>query len=153
LAWVEETNKFRKLGLNEQLRFDNPACTGQPGGNVHRTSPMYGGSTPGIVNPNARGSALNTQTRKLITRNVDEAWEQKEPICCMDEERRVFVVGQCDKLKYAFDTYQRNGVIVYPNNGAQVPRRQYYGYDEEMAYGMCAYNELIHGDEWGFYGE
>lgn len=156
LAWVEETNRFRKLGINEQLRFDAPGhtgnlnCTGIPGGNVHRTSPMYGRErTPGIVNPNARGSAVNT--RKQITRYVNENWEQKEPICTMDDERRVFVVGQCDKLKYAFDSYQFNGVRVYPQNGAQVPRRCYSGYPDAMGYGMCAYNALMRGDDWGYF--
>jgi len=149
LAWIEETNKFRKLGVNETLRFDTPKPTGTPGGNVHRMPPMYGGNTPGIVNPNARGSAINT--RKQITRYVKDDWEQKEPITCMDNERRVFVIGQCDKLKYAFDNYQFNGVRVYPQNGAQVPRRCFSGYPNAMGYGMCAYNALMQGDEWGYF--
>jgi hypothetical protein len=151
LAWVEETHKFRKLALNEQLVFDNPKCTGTCGGNARRTSPMYGGSTPGIVNPNTY-NYNNTNIRKTITRNINNDWVQKEPIATMDEERRIFVAGQCDKLKYAFDSYQYGAAIVYPQSGAQVPRRAAYnGYHNAMGYGMCAYNALMHGEDWWGY--
>lgn len=148
LAWIKDENKFRKLGPNEQIAFEEHKNTGMPGGNVTRTSPMYGGNTPGIVNPNAR-SYNNTRT---ITRAIDDNWEQKEPIVTMDEERRVFVAGQCDKLKYAFDSYQYGGVRVYPQNGAQIPRRtDYSGYPDAMGYGMCAYEELKNGSDWWGY--
>jgi hypothetical protein len=147
-AWIEGSNKLRRLGVNEQLMFGNPKNTGACSGNVNRTSPMYD-KTPGLVNPN---NSKPTTTRKQITIKVNENWEQKEPITCMDDERRVFVVAQCDKLKYAFDTYQCNSVRIYPQNGAQVPRRFVGGgYPDAMGYGMCAYNALMNGEMWGAY--
>lgn len=148
LAWVHEDNRFRKLGINEQLVFGEPKNTGAPGGNAHRTSPMYG-RTPGIISPDY---SRQTSKKKQITMTVKEDWEQKEPITCMSDERRVFVAAQCDKLKYAFDTYQCNSVRIYPQNGAQVPRRFVGGgYPDAMGYGMCAYNALMNGEMWGAY--
>ena len=143
LAWIEETSKFRKLGLNEQLGFGQPNVTGIPGGNVRRTPPIYNGQ--GVANPNSNIAP----TRKQITRFVNDDWEQKEPITSMDEERRVFIIGQCDKLKYAFDSYQYGNVRVYPQNGAQVPRRT--DNFDAMGYGMCAYNALMQGTDWWGY--
>ena len=142
LAWVNTINKFRKLGQNEQLKF-NTNCTGVPGGNVNRTSPMY--NTPGIVNPNR---STVSSSRKLITRAINDKWEQKEPIGSMDDDKREFVVSQCIKLKYAFDTYQYDSVRVYPYCGSQVPRR---GYPQTFGYGMDAYDELMNGEDWGYY--
>lgn len=143
LGWNDSTHKLRKLGVNEQIRFGQPAFTGAPGGNANRTSPIY--NTPGIVNPNARGSAVSV--RATITRIVNDNWEQKEPISAMDDKRRVFVVEQCNKLKWAFDTYG-NSVVIYPSNGSQVPRRYDYG-EDVMGHGI---NALMKGcDDWGFY--
>jgi hypothetical protein len=154
LAWVEEDNKFRKLGANERIVFgteEQPKNTGVPGGNVR-----YNGrpNTPGIVNPYYSnrniGFTPSTKTTKMITRVVKDDWEQKEPITTMTVEHKEMVMIQCDKLKYAFDSYQVNGVRVYPNNGAQVPRKV-YGSENSMGYGMCAYEALMQGTDWWGY--
>ena len=147
LAWIETTNKFRRLKPNEQICFDKPKSTGIPGGNVQRTSPMYG-NTSGIVTPSSSRSSISL-SRKIITRVVNDDWEQKEPITTMNSERKSLVIEQCDKLKFAFNTYNYNNVTIYPANGAQIPIRTGHQY---LGYGMCAYNALMNETEhWGYY--
>lgn len=127
LAWIEETHKFRRLNPNEQIMFGRKECTFTPGGDV-RTSPMY--SRAPVT---AQVKVLN---EKLITRMVDEKWEQKEPISSMDDDRRNFVVEQCHKLKFAFNYYENRTVGSYPYT---------------TGCGMNALNALIQGDDWGYY--
>ena len=125
IAFDERTCTLRKLLDNEKISFEPPKNTGVPGGNVQHhgsetnLNPFYRGNR--CLNPNPR-----VETKKLITRNVSENWEQKEPISNMNEEHAELVSAQCEKLKYAFDTYSTN-VMSYPTNGRQVPTR--YGYD------------------------
>lgn len=146
LAWIETTNKFRRLESNEQLFFNKPNSTGTPGGNVHRTSPIYG-NTPGIVTPSSSRGSISL-SRRTITRVVNNDWEQKEPITAMTNDRRHFVIEQCHKLEFAFKSYDHNNIMVYPTNGSQMPRRVGYQY---LGYGMCAYNSLMNEDEyWGY---
>lgn len=133
LAWMAETSKFRKLGANEQLKFgtpEPPKNTGICGGNVYRNNPAYA--------PKQKTNC------KIITKTVDINWEQKTPITCMDDKRRNFIAEQCDKLKFAFNTYSVNTYGCYP--------RRNYDYGDDMEYGMRAYRELMQGDYWG-YGE
>lgn len=155
LAWVEEDNKFRTLNLNERLVFgdeEQPKSTGTPGGNTRHIGHS---GPPGLVNSNPfyqnRGTT-SANSLKTITKVVKEDWEQKEPMTTMTIEHKELIMVQCEKLKYAFDSYQSNGVRVYPQNGTQVPRRT-GGYEGPMGmgYGMCAYEALMQGtDWWGF---
>ena len=153
LAWVEENKKFRKLGVNERIVFgseEQQRSTGAPGGNVRHIGHS---GPPGIVNPNPFYQNRNVapaRATKTITRVVREDWEQKEPIATMTVEHKEMVLVQCEKLKFAFDSYQSNGIRVYPNNGAQVPRRV-YGSENPMGYGMCAYEALMQGTDWWGY--
>ena len=152
LAWEEKRFEFRKMGPNEQLCFGDPKSTGTCGGNVRHT-----GANPFYGRGNTRGSVPATPARKTITRVVSATWEQKIPVETMTEERRELLITQCDKLKYAFDTYGYGGgtVRVYPNNGAQVPRRvggyDSCGYPDGIGYGMCAWEALANGGMWGCY--
>lgn len=144
LAWDDKTNKFRKLGPNERLVFDEPKSTGACGGNVNRglgINPFYG-----------KGQQ---KTVKLITRSVKDDWEQKEPICTMNDEKREFVAGLCEKTRI-YTTCTTGATRVYPTCGAQVPRRTGFGYcswPDAMGYGMCAYNALMNGEMWGAYDD
>ena len=132
LAWEEDKKCLRKLKPSEKLTFGEPKVTGFGGGNVNRTPPIYGGRT-------APTTVTHTKT---ITLKVDTNWEQKEPISSMDKTRREFVVNQCHKLKYAFNSYQSR--IIYPSGG----RGPIYG---SRMIGMDAYSELMNGDDWGYY--
>jgi len=130
LAWDDAKHILRRLSPNEQIKFDDNHSTVHCGGNTRHSSPMY---------------SQTKTTIKQITRVVNEAWEQKEPMTAMDDERRIFVLAQCDKLKYAFTDYNYGSQRVYPQNGYDYPRR--FG-------GMCginAYNDLMNGDDWGCY--
>ena len=144
LAWEEKTNKFRKLGPNEHIVFDEPKSTGACNGNVNRSSG---------VNPFYQ----KQKTVKLITRTVKDDWEQKEPICAMNDEKRAFVAELCEKNRfYSTTSYNIGTTRVYPNCGAQVPRRMGFGqcaWDDAMGYGMCAYNALMNGEMWGAYDD
>lgn len=147
LAWEEDKKKFRKLGQNEKLFFgDRPKSTGACGGNViplnHR-NPMY--RTEQFKEKDKE------KTTKKISLIVDSAWEQKIPVSSMNDERRELVANMCEKLKWAFNTYSGTGTRVYPQDGSYPPYRcgynpYVYGYD-----GMAAYQELMNGDDWGWY--
>lgn len=150
LAWDEKEKEFRKLKQNERIMFDEPRSTGAAGGNVRH----IGHSGPAqSTNPYYnRGAVAARPTRKTITLVVKDDWEQKEPIVCMTQEQRKFVAEQCDKLKFAFNTYGYNGVTIYPNSGAQVPRRV-GAMGNEYGYGMCAYDALMREQDWWGYCE
>ena len=140
LAWNDNSYKFRKLGVNEQLMFGGPKNTGACGGNVRHV----GANTNPYYNPNAYNrNTATTPKRKTITRIVDDNWEQKEPIETMSEEHRVLLVGQCDKLKYAFDDYRFGCNVSVPRRGGSYP--------DVMGYGMCAWEALMNGECWGAY--
>lgn len=147
LAWIDKENKFRKLGANEKLCFGNPVSTGACGGNVR-----YNGNPSNPFYKNTQQQTV--KHNKQVTLFVKDAWEQKSPITGMNDERRNFVSVQCDKLKFAFNTYSSNGVMIYPNCGTQVPRR-YDGYDDYHGHmnGIDAYNQLMRGTEWWGYDE
>ena len=124
IAFDEKKKEFRKLKDGEKISFDPPKSTGVPGGNVqHRGSESYMGGT----NPYYRGGREiehpTTTTKKYITRAVDEAWEQKEPMCNMTDEHKVMVDELCVKLAYSFNSYSNVGLVNYPRNGSQVPFR------------------------------
>lgn len=142
LGWLEGENKFRKLAMNETLVFgdkNTPRNTGIPGGIVRHI-----GHT-GPVGPTKNIRA------KIITLFVKETWEQKEPISSMDKERREFILEQCEKLKNSFSSYRYGTSVVYPQNGAQVPRRSPYYGEGVYGDGMCAYNHLMQeADWWGY---
>lgn len=144
LGWVKESKSLRKLKVCENVVIDEtdiPRSTGVPGGSVRH----LGHTGPQSNNPYYRGNT--TVTKKTISIRVDENWEQKEPISTMNVERKELVLSQCEKLKYAFDTYRYNNVTVYPQSGAQVPRRTAcFG-----GYGMCAYDALMQGSDWWGY--
>lgn len=141
LAWIENTYKFRKLGVNEQLMFGDPKNTGDCGGNVRHG----GANTNPYYNPNAYNRNTTTAPkRKTITRIVDDDWEQKEPIATMTEEHKVLVLKQCEKLKYAFNSYSYGSDVSVPRRG---------GFSNYMSYGMCALASLMEGDCWGYYND
>ena len=100
IAFDESTNAFRTLKDNEKISFEPPKSTGQCGGNTQH----YGSESRGL-NPFYRGTVqtVSEKTNKIITRNVDKDWEQKEPISNMSYERIKFVGDMCEKLKYAFN--------------------------------------------------
>lgn len=142
IAFDEETKSFRKLAQNEVIRFGSPQSTGACGGNVRH----LGGSG---VNPYYRGTTQvkpETDTKKYISRNVDENWEQKEPIETMSIEHKCLVNGLCIKLANAFNYSSVGaGVMRYPTNGSQVPVRQYGSED------MCGWPAGMMGDIYGGY--
>jgi hypothetical protein len=146
LAWDEKTNKFRKLEKNEKLFFgEKPKNTGACGGNVHtHQNPMY----------RTEQFHDKDKTTKKISLVVDADWEQKIPVSSMDSNRRELVANMCEKLKWAFNSYSvGSGTMVYPQNGSYQPYR--YGGHNPYAYlgydGMAAYQELMNGDDWGWY--
>ena len=118
LAFDEDTNKLRKLGMNEKLFFgdkkENKRC---------QTVPMYNTNTTKVVNAN-----------KKITLDVDENWMQKEPITSMDGARKTFVSAQCEKLKYSFSSYYSPYYGGYYGGSGNAYQRRVYGhgnyYDE-----------------------
>jgi hypothetical protein len=46
---------------------------------------------------------VSEKANKIITRNVDKDWEQKEPISNMSYERIKLINDMCEKLKFAFN--------------------------------------------------
>lgn len=123
IAFDEKTLSFRKLKESEKISFEEPKSTGVPVGNVNPAArginPFYGRGAHG---PGSVGNSPVVKKTKAITLTVKEDWEQKEPICNMTEEHIVLVSEQCEKLKYAFDTYSTN-VMRYPTNGREIPIR------------------------------
>ena len=115
LAWDDEKKHLRKLYPNERL--------------------IEGNNSEYKNNSHAPNSYLPSQTqikplppvaaKKTITLLVNEAWEQGDPITTMDGERRELIAAECDRLKYSFSSYS-NSMVAYPQNGSQVPRRNYY---------------------------
>ena len=121
IAFEEDTKTFRKLKDTEKISFDAPKSTGNCGGNVqHRGSesnPFYG---RGGYNGGYR-QEHETETKKYITRNVKDDWEQKEPITNMSDEHKEMLDKLCVTLERAFS--YSTGTMRYPTNGSQVPIR------------------------------
>lgn len=139
IAFDEKTLTFRKMTQGETIHFGTP----QNRGSESNINPFYRGNVHGR---GFMGQTSNTDTKKYISRIVDENWEQKEPICNMDEERGEFLSKVCASLKHEYESYT-TGVMIYPNNGSQIPRRQMFdacGWPIENVAAMfgnwCAYD-------------
>ena len=145
LAWIKETNKFRRLATNEQIKFDTPVTpvsTGEPGGNTFsRQSPIYNRNV-GFYNPNA---SSKNDARKLITRTVKDDWEQKEPITTMTNEHKDLVEKECINLKYAF--YNSSVRTFYTGGEHHSSQFNNPNYPD----GISAYKELMYGEDWGYF--
>ena len=133
IAYDEKEHTFRKLRDNEKISFEPPKNTGACGGNVQHRGSESGGINPfygrGCHGPGSVGNPP-VKTTKTITRFVSKDWEQKEPMTNMSEEHTILVAEQCEKLRFAFDSYNvSTNVMRYPTNGSQVPVRGNVGYD------------------------
>ena len=141
IAWDEIKHEFRRMVAGEKVLFDDDNYFRQ--GETIR-NPYYGNNS----NPNSH-TVVRTTTKKLITRFVKDDWEQKEPIATMTVEHKELVLNQCEKLKHSFYESYYTGTRVYPQNGAEVPRRV-LGYGAEpycslpnlfIPYGWCGYED------------
>lgn len=144
LAWDDEKHILRHLAANEKFISDGEATA--------RTRPASAGANPYYNHSNYQQTPVRPTipARKTITLTVSATWKQKEPITVMDKVRRELVLAQCDKLKYAFNSYSSNNVVIYPQNGTQVPRRS-FGADAMMC-GYCGWpmmGGMWDGEYWG----
>lgn len=126
IAFDDKTFTFRRLTGSERLQFGEPnTSTPHRGSESSSINPFY----RGVHGPGSVGNPI-VNSKKIITRVVDEDWEQKEPISNMNEEHIELVMTQCEKLKFAFDSYNvSTNMLRYPTGGNQVPVRQCAQYD------------------------